>query len=150
MRKALSTVSRYIVTAAVAKHRTFVWMNATVLPDQATLAITREDETTLGFVHSRFHELWGGPAPFDYDDAERVIAGFFADRILRLPAYEQATLCMGLTGVDDLPENALDKSSQNFELDGLRVEQILNVLLENLMSFVDSGRAPEDYESSEA
>jgi hypothetical protein len=93
---------------------------------------------------------WGGPAPFDYDDVERVIAEFFADRILRLPAYEQATLCMGLTGVDDLPENALDKASENFELDGLRIGQILIVLLEDLMSFVDSGRAPEDYESSEA
>ena len=93
---------------------------------------------------------WGGPAPFDYDDVERVIAEFFADRILRLPAYEQATLCMGLKGVDDLPENALDKASENFELDGLRIGQILIVLLEDLMSFVDSGRAPEDYESSEA
>lgn len=93
---------------------------------------------------------WGRPAPFDYEDVERVIAEFFADRIFRLPAYEQATLCMGLTGVDDLPENALDKASENFELDGLRIGQILNVLLEDLMSFVDSGRTPQEYEVSEA
>jgi hypothetical protein len=93
---------------------------------------------------------WGGPAPFDYDEVERALVGFFIERLQRLPTHEQATLCMGLTGVEDLPENALDKASQNFELDDLRFGQILNVLLEDLMSFVDSGRAPEDYESSEA
>jgi type II restriction/modification system DNA methylase subunit YeeA len=58
MRKALSTACRYIVTVAVAKHRTFIWMSATVLPDQATLAIAREDDSTFGILHSRLHELW--------------------------------------------------------------------------------------------
>jgi hypothetical protein len=33
-------------------------MSATVLPDQATLAIAREDDSTFGILHSRFHELW--------------------------------------------------------------------------------------------
>jgi hypothetical protein len=93
---------------------------------------------------------WGGPAPFDYDEVERVLVGFFIERLHRLPAHEKVTLCMGLIGVDDLPESALDQAYGNFELDDLRIGQILNVLLEDLMSFVDSGCAPEDYESSEA
>ena len=58
MRAALAPLPRYIVTAAVAKHRTFVWMHSAVLPDQATLATARADDTTFGILHSRFHELW--------------------------------------------------------------------------------------------
>ncbi len=58
MRTALAPLSRYIITAAVAKHRTFVWMQSSVLPDQATLATARSDDTTFGILHSRFHELW--------------------------------------------------------------------------------------------
>ena len=93
---------------------------------------------------------WGGPAPFEYDKAEQYIVGFFADRLNRLPPHERATLCMGLIGVDDLPEGSLNNATENFELDESRFDQILTVLLEDLMSFVDSGRAPEDYEASEA
>ena len=58
MRTAIDQLDRFIITVAVAKHRTFSWMNATVLPDQATLAIAREDDSTFGILHSRFHELW--------------------------------------------------------------------------------------------
>jgi hypothetical protein len=93
---------------------------------------------------------WGGPAPFDADEAVRFIEGFFEKRLHRLPPHDQATLCMGLDGVDDLPEDALNNSSLNFQLDGLRIKQILNVLLEDLMSFVANGHAPEAYEPSEA
>lgn len=58
MRSAIAKLDRFIITVAVAKHRTFSWMDATVLPDQATLAIARKDDTTFGILHSRFHELW--------------------------------------------------------------------------------------------
>jgi hypothetical protein len=58
MRAALAPLTRYIITAAVAKHRTFIWMHSAVLPDQATLATARADDTTFGILHSRFHELW--------------------------------------------------------------------------------------------
>ncbi len=58
MRAALANLPRFIITAAVAKYRIFVWMHSAVLADQATLAIARADDTTLGILHSRFHELW--------------------------------------------------------------------------------------------
>lgn len=58
MRTALADRPRYIATPAVAKHRTFVWLDTKVLPDQAVLAIARSDDTTFGILHSRFHELW--------------------------------------------------------------------------------------------
>ena len=57
MRAALAPLPRFIITAAVAKHRTFIWMHSAVLPDQATLATARADDTTFNILHSRFHEL---------------------------------------------------------------------------------------------
>ena len=49
---------RYIVTPRVSKHRLFVWVSCTVCPDSATIAIARDDDTTFGILHSRFHEAW--------------------------------------------------------------------------------------------
>jgi type II restriction/modification system DNA methylase subunit YeeA len=58
MRRAVSPLARYIVTPRVAKHRLFVWLNRCILPDSRLVVIAREDETTFGILHSRFHELW--------------------------------------------------------------------------------------------
>ena len=58
MREALDGLSRYIVTPRVAKYRLFVWLDARVCPDSATIAIARDDDTTFGILHSRFHEIW--------------------------------------------------------------------------------------------
>jgi len=58
MRQALLNLGRYIITARVAKHRLFAWLPVVVLPDSATVAIARADDTTFGILHSRFHELW--------------------------------------------------------------------------------------------
>ena len=55
---ALSSLSRYILTPRVAKYRLFVWLDARICPDSATIAIARDDDTTFGILHSRFHELW--------------------------------------------------------------------------------------------
>ncbi len=58
MWRALDGLSRYIVTPRVAKYRLFVWLDARVCPDSATIAIARDDDTTFGILHSRFHEIW--------------------------------------------------------------------------------------------
>ena len=57
-RKASAEFKRSILTPRVAKHRVFVWISSAVLPDSATIAIARDDDTTFGILHSRFHELW--------------------------------------------------------------------------------------------
>ena len=49
---------RYIATPRVAKHRLFVWLDSSILPDSALIAIARDDDTTFGVLHSRFHEAW--------------------------------------------------------------------------------------------
>ena len=58
MWRALDGLSRYIATPRVAKHRLFAWLDARICPDSALIVITRDDDTTLGILHSRFHEAW--------------------------------------------------------------------------------------------
>ncbi|MFD2376356.1 class I SAM-dependent DNA methyltransferase [Ottowia pentelensis] len=58
LRAALKAIPRYINTPRVAKHRLFVWQQMPSIPDTATVAIARADDTTFGILHSRFHELW--------------------------------------------------------------------------------------------
>jgi type II restriction/modification system DNA methylase subunit YeeA len=58
MWKRLRGLPRYVCTARVSRHRLFTWLPAVVVPDSATIAIARDDDTTFGILHSRFHELW--------------------------------------------------------------------------------------------
>ena len=58
MWKALEGKSRYIATPTVAKHRVFAWIDARVCPDHQLTVIARDDDTTFGVLHSRFHAIW--------------------------------------------------------------------------------------------
>ena len=58
MWQALSQISRYIATPTVAKHRLFAWYDTRVCPDHQLIVIARDDDTTFGILHSRFHEVW--------------------------------------------------------------------------------------------
>ena len=54
----LDGLSRYIATPTVAKHRLFAWYDVRICPDHQLIVIARDDDTTFGILHSRFHELW--------------------------------------------------------------------------------------------
>ena len=58
MRDAIAGLSRFIVTPDVAKHRLFAWVKPPIVADKNRIVIAREDDTTFGILHSRFHELW--------------------------------------------------------------------------------------------
>ena len=58
MWRALAGLSRYIATPRVAKHRLFVWLDTGICPDSQLIVIARDDDTTFGILHSRFHEAW--------------------------------------------------------------------------------------------
>ena len=58
MRRAIGKLERFIVTPRVAKHRFFVWVKATLLPDTRLCVISRADDTTFGILSSRQHEVW--------------------------------------------------------------------------------------------
>ena len=58
LRAALRGLRRYIATPEVAKHRIFVWLPTSVLPDHTTHVIARDDDYFFGVLHSRSHEVW--------------------------------------------------------------------------------------------
>ncbi|MFN8721474.1 MAG: class I SAM-dependent DNA methyltransferase [Rhodospirillales bacterium] len=58
LKEAIGPFARIILTPRVSKHRLFRWIPMPVLPDSATVAIARDDDTTFGILHSRFHEAW--------------------------------------------------------------------------------------------
>jgi hypothetical protein len=58
MRRAVAELSRFIATPRVAKHRVFVFLDVTTLPDSRVAAIAREDDYFFGVLHSRIHEVW--------------------------------------------------------------------------------------------
>ena len=58
MWRALARLPRYIATPCVAKHRLFAWRDVRICPDHKLIVVARDDDTTFGILHSRFHELW--------------------------------------------------------------------------------------------
>lgn len=58
LRAAIAGLSRYIGTPAVAKHRLFVWLDHSAIPDHALFVFARDDDYFFGVLHSRPHELW--------------------------------------------------------------------------------------------
>lgn len=57
-RRKASSIQRYIATPKVSRHRIFVWFDNADLPDNLVIAIAKDDYTTFGILHSRFHECW--------------------------------------------------------------------------------------------
>ncbi|MBI1880529.1 MAG: class I SAM-dependent DNA methyltransferase, partial [Chloroflexi bacterium] len=58
MREAISSLSRFIATPRVAKHRLFIWVSTETLPDSRLYVFTRDDDYFFGVLHSRIHEAW--------------------------------------------------------------------------------------------
>ena len=58
MWRALKGRRRYIATPRVAKHRLFVWCDSRICPDSSQTIFARDDDTTFGILHSRFHGAW--------------------------------------------------------------------------------------------
>ena len=60
LRKAISerALLRCIVTPEASKHRVFVWMDTSVVPDHKLHVFARDDDYFFGVLHSRVHEVW--------------------------------------------------------------------------------------------
>ena len=58
MRNAVNSIDRYITTSLTAKYRFFIWVLKPTICDSTCVVIARDDDTTFGILHSRFHELW--------------------------------------------------------------------------------------------
>ncbi len=58
IRLALKGLPRYIATVETAKHRTFQFLDASILPDNKLIAIALDDAFHLGVLSSRAHGAW--------------------------------------------------------------------------------------------
>jgi hypothetical protein len=58
LRKQLAGLPRYIATVETAKHRTFQFLDASILPDNMLVAIAVNDACTLGVLSSQLHIEW--------------------------------------------------------------------------------------------
>lgn len=55
---ALNGLPRYISITRVSKHHLCVWTQAAVTPGDALVVVARDDDTTIGVLQSRIHEVW--------------------------------------------------------------------------------------------
>ena len=58
MRPALLGLSRYIATVETSRHRTFQFLDASILPDNMVIAIASADALHHGVLSSRVHVVW--------------------------------------------------------------------------------------------
>ena len=58
LRPALSGLPRYIATVETAKHRTFQFLDASILPDNMLIAVASNDGFHLGVLSSKSHAQW--------------------------------------------------------------------------------------------
>lgn len=70
MRAGFQHLARYIATPMTSKHRLFVWLPVSVLPDHALVVFLRDDDYTLGVLHSRAHEVWSRALATQLREAE--------------------------------------------------------------------------------
>lgn len=54
----LRGLSRFISIPRHAKHHLCAWTNRTVVPGDALVVVARDDDTTIGILQSRIHEVW--------------------------------------------------------------------------------------------
>jgi hypothetical protein len=55
---ALKGLSRYISIPRHAKHHLCAWTSPAVTPGDALVVVARDDDTTIGILQSRIHEVW--------------------------------------------------------------------------------------------
>jgi len=58
LREALDGLARYIATVETSKHRFFVFLDKTILPDNKLINIASDDANYLGVLSSRVHVAW--------------------------------------------------------------------------------------------
>jgi type II restriction/modification system DNA methylase subunit YeeA len=70
MRDATTTLSRFVATPVLSKHRLFVWMGIPTLADKQLAVLARSDDYFFGVVHSRVHEEWARATGTQLREAE--------------------------------------------------------------------------------
>lgn len=58
MFRSIVSFDRYLATPLVSKHRIFAWLSNADVAANLLVVIARDDDTSFGILHSKFHELW--------------------------------------------------------------------------------------------
>ena len=124
LRETLSGLGRFIATPEVAKHRLFVWFAGGMLASGSVYSIARDDDTTFGILHSRFHELWALRMGTSLEDRPRYTPS---------TTFETFPFPEGLTPNGPAADYAVDARSQAIALAAAR----LNELRENWLNPAD-------------
>src|SRR5690606_1186886 len=62
LRNALVGLSRYIATSRTSRHRFFVFLDGSTVPDAKVVGIASEDSLMLGVLSSTVHVVWAAVA----------------------------------------------------------------------------------------
>jgi len=131
MQASLSGLSRFIATPEVAKHRLFVWLVGGMVASGSVYSIARDDDTSFGILHSRFHELWSLRMGTSLEDRPRYTPS---------TTFETFPFPEGLTPDIVAADYAHDPRAQAIAAAAAR----LNALRENWLNPADLvRRAPE-------
>ncbi len=131
LRTALHGLPRYIATSFAAKHRTFVFQPAGVLPDNMLVCIASADAWHLGVLSSRFHAAWS-----------LAVGGTLEDR----PLYNKTTCFDAFPFPPATPAQANEIAVLADELDALRKSRLAAhpnltlTILYNVLSAIRSGK----------
>lgn len=73
LRPALIGLKRYIVTPVTAKHRVFSFLDSSIIPDDALIAIAVDSPFLLGVLSSSIHGVWSRQAGGTLEDRPRYL-----------------------------------------------------------------------------
>jgi len=68
---ALKSLSRYISIPRHAKHYLCAWTSMAVVPGDALVVVARDDDTSIGILQSRIHEVWALRSGSSLEDRPR-------------------------------------------------------------------------------
>jgi len=71
LRARIQQIKRYIVTIKTAKHRSFIFVESNILPDQQLVTIALDDAYFLGVLSSQVHVTWSLAAGGTLEDRPR-------------------------------------------------------------------------------
>jgi len=131
MREAMTSLTRYISTARVAKHRLFVWTDAVTLPDSQVVVFARDNDYFFGVLHSRAHESWSlrmGNYMGVGNDLRYSVGNCFETFPFPEPTEEQrAEIAEAAQRLDEQRRNWLDpKDASESELKMLTLTNLYN------------------------
>jgi hypothetical protein len=128
LRPALATLKRYIATPVTAKHRTFQFLDAEILADDALICVATDDAFVLGVLSSYVHIIWALATGSTLEDRPRYIKTTCLETF-PFPAYDTGLTFKLRARISNLAEQIdLHRKRQLTAYPGLTLTGIYNVL----------------------